>query len=682
MRPMKKILWAVALALPFLVLNAAPVLGSDDYTPEVTARVARISFLYGNVQIKRSDADDWERATNNLPIVEGDELATETGARVEIQFNSETYVRLSENAYLKITTLRDEGIAVSLPNGSLSARVLNFNKDRQYFEIDAPQTTVSIERTGMYRVDAGNKDDREIRIAVTDSGQAKVYSANSGFTLKNGRSATIQIEGDLAGEWQTSDAARYADEFDRWALERDAVIAKRLEDAYYDKYYDRDIYGAEDLSEYGDWIFTKKYGYVWRPYRSATSAYSNWSPYRYGQWRWVPAYGWTWVNDEPWGWATYHHGRWVYDAGGWYWSPYPQTRWRRSWWRPALVVISYIGSNICWYPLPYHYGYYNYNSYYYDRRRYNNTTIINNTTTVIVNPTPTPGTTPIPTGTKTVNSEREVNASQLPPSAVIPPSGVVSVEVSSFGTGKGKFRTAPTDLATEVLAQAPRTETIRVLPTRKDLGNNLSPEITVANPRTDLVRNAAQIKTGAVERDDAAPTGETLRKERILGNRPLLENPAPATNSNGLENAPPRVRNTGAIPRQPRTETLTESNPVLSPSDGGVRPPRGVRNTGSETVNQPPRRPRVRDDQEVAPPVYNPPPPRRPREENVELPRPPRQQPSPRQEPPREQPRLEPTEPREKPRREQPPPQQPTSPPADSPAPNVVEPSTRRRRDG
>src|SRR5215211_954656 len=151
---------------------------------------------------------------------------------------------------------------------------------------------------------------------------------------------------------------------DNWVLERDEKIARLLRDAYYDKYYDRDMYGAEDLNDYGEWVFSRKYGWVWRPYRNSISGYADWSPYRYGQWRWIPPYGWTWVNDEPWGWATYHHGRWVWDNNSWYWTPYGYHRYSRSWWHPALVIVNIIGGNVCWYPLPYNYGYYNYNSYY------------------------------------------------------------------------------------------------------------------------------------------------------------------------------------------------------------------------------------------------------------------------------------------------------------------------------
>ena len=104
------------------VLCLSSIFGNvdDDETPEVTARVARISFLRGDVQVRHADSQDWERATNNLPIVEGDEINADSNARLEVQFDSRNYLRLAENGYLKVTTLRDEGIALSLPNGFAS----------------------------------------------------------------------------------------------------------------------------------------------------------------------------------------------------------------------------------------------------------------------------------------------------------------------------------------------------------------------------------------------------------------------------------------------------------------------------------------------------------------------------------------------------------------------------------
>lgn len=659
MRPARNFFWAIALLLPFLFLNASNALAAfddedaDDYVPEVTARVARVSFLRGDVQIKRAGEKDWERAAQNLPIVEGDEITTDAGARLEIQFDSRTFLRLAENSYLKITTLKDEGIALSLPEGSLSARVLEFNKSEKYFEIDAPKTTVALERAGMYRVDAGDaRSASEVRVAVSEGGEARLYSENSGFTLRNGRSARIYLEGNYAGEWETSDAARYSDDFDAWASERDLIIAKRLQTAAYDKYYDRDFYGAEDLSDYGEWISTKKYGSVWRPYHSATSGYADWSPYRYGQWRWLPQYGWTWVNDEPWGWATYHHGRWIYVDDVWAWTPYPQHRARRSWWRPALVVINYVGANVCWYPLPYQYNYYNYNSTYIDRR----VTVINNTN-VIVNRRG---------GGRRDGDGRKGDGSKIerkPPIFDVPPGGVVAVDRSEFGRGKNGYRKPPIETAKRALEKTldERDDSSAIaLPTRSDLNGRISREIAVENPRAET--RGTRVRTGASERKGGAPTDENLRQERIFANRPPIQRTPPVETAAGENPARTERRETGAVKRQPRTETARDGN-----SDGGnsvVQAPGGrpIRSTGGKSENNndgdqtnSTARERRRD-REQTPPVSVPP-------TQTEQQRRDRRQdspPQPQQQEERRERRPSPPESRQSPPREEPkPPQQP-----------------------
>src|SRR5262245_55487593 len=69
---------------------------------------------------------------------------------------------------------------------------------------------------------------------------------------------------------------------------------------------DRDFY--EPLSPYGHWEYVGSYGRCWVPARVEP----NWRPYSNGHWERTDA-GWYWVSDEPWGWATYHYGRWDFD---------------------------------------------------------------------------------------------------------------------------------------------------------------------------------------------------------------------------------------------------------------------------------------------------------------------------------------------------------------------------------
>jgi hypothetical protein len=47
----------------------------------------------------------------------------------------------------------------------------------------------------------------------------------------------------------------------------------------------------------------------------------DWAPYRFGDWSWIGPWGWTWIDDEPWGFAPCHYGRWIHARHGWAWSP-------------------------------------------------------------------------------------------------------------------------------------------------------------------------------------------------------------------------------------------------------------------------------------------------------------------------------------------------------------------------
>ena len=77
-------------------------------------------------------------------------------------------------------------------------------------------------------------------------------------------------------------------------------------------------YFYNELSPYGNWTSHPRYGSVWTPYDVGR----NFQPYGTDG-RWVMTeFGNTWVSDFPWGWATFHYGRWFYDDYiGWAWVP-------------------------------------------------------------------------------------------------------------------------------------------------------------------------------------------------------------------------------------------------------------------------------------------------------------------------------------------------------------------------
>ncbi|HVW72253.1 MAG TPA: DUF6600 domain-containing protein [Rhizomicrobium sp.] len=101
----------------------------------------------------------------------------------------------------------------------------------------------------------------------------------------------------------------------------------------------------DQLGNYGDWLYSDRWGEVWRPWQQDRDA--AWRPYSVGHWVYTDEYGWTWISDEgPWGDIAYHYGRWVFDPDdGWLWlSGYV--------WSPAWVVWRSAGPNVGWMPMP------------------------------------------------------------------------------------------------------------------------------------------------------------------------------------------------------------------------------------------------------------------------------------------------------------------------------------------
>src|SRR5262245_38781103 len=115
----------------------------DDY--DVKARVVRISLIDGEVNLKRNGNQDWERVKLNFPLVEGDTVSTGKDGRLEIQMDARNFLRLTANTVMRIVTLRDEGIALSVVEGTATLRLAKFDRSHEYFEIDAPKTTLAAE---------------------------------------------------------------------------------------------------------------------------------------------------------------------------------------------------------------------------------------------------------------------------------------------------------------------------------------------------------------------------------------------------------------------------------------------------------------------------------------------------------------------------------------------------------
>jgi len=306
-------LLSIALAVALFAPQRA---AADDDDPP--SRVARLSYINGNVSFNPAGTDDWVNAVVNRPITTGDKLWSDNGSRAELHIGSAA-IRLASNTGFSFLNLDDRTAQIRVTEGTLSVRVRSLEQD-ETFEIDTPNLAFSVLRPGNYKINVNEAGDTTI-VTVRD-GEGEVTGGGSAYTIHPRESGTFagidQLDADIQGFGDNDD------DFDHWCRDRDRH-ADRSTSA---RYVSPDVIGYDDLDDNGGWRSDPEYGNVWFPHTTVV----GWAPYRYGHWVWISPWGWTWVDDEPWGFAPFHYGRWVVVRGVWGWVPSP----------PRAVGIVYV----------------------------------------------------------------------------------------------------------------------------------------------------------------------------------------------------------------------------------------------------------------------------------------------------------------------------------------------------
>ncbi|WP_026873390.1 DUF6600 domain-containing protein [Inquilinus limosus] len=333
-----QILAGVAAAA--LLCGAVPARADDP-----PARVGRLADISGAVSLRPDASQPWAVAARNQPVTTGMSFWTEPQARAELEIGP-AELHLGDQAELDIQRLDDAAFAATLDQGSVNIDIADLEAGETW-TVDTPRGTVTLERPGEYRIDAGTTQDPTQ--VVVFSGEAQIEGRPDG---------PVDIQGGETGVVSGSDPfsttlAQSADRspLDDWADGRIRTAAAAP------RYVPRAMTGWQDLEAAGSWKETPAYGAVWYP----TDVPSGWVPYRYGRWTYDDRWGWTWIDDQPWGFAPFHYGRWTYVDDRWGWVPGPVEA--HPVYAPALVsffagaavgaaVTAAVDSHpIGWYPL-------------------------------------------------------------------------------------------------------------------------------------------------------------------------------------------------------------------------------------------------------------------------------------------------------------------------------------------
>jgi outer membrane protein OmpA-like peptidoglycan-associated protein len=114
--------------------------------PMIIMEKAKITFVVGEVKYRLGGGNIWKRASVGISLNRGAEVETLEKSRVDIKFNDETAIRLSENSRFVLNEQNIRLLVINIEKGSLYGR---FKKlfEKQQFLMKTPTTVVAVRGT-------------------------------------------------------------------------------------------------------------------------------------------------------------------------------------------------------------------------------------------------------------------------------------------------------------------------------------------------------------------------------------------------------------------------------------------------------------------------------------------------------------------------------------------------------
>ena len=207
-------LFFLLLALVCLAVNATGQ-NRSDYV--ISAKAGQINFVSGSVTVLRHDAASptWKTLTAEDRLEAGDLVKTGSNGRIEVLLNPGSFARAGESSEFKLISSSVERPQIELSAGSLVVEASI--DDEQRIEIAAPQTSVMLVRSGLYRVNAvAAAKSTEVFVrrgrALVGNGAGVMVKSGKTFTVGGASSEVVKFEG------------KNKDALDLWSRERASTL--------------------------------------------------------------------------------------------------------------------------------------------------------------------------------------------------------------------------------------------------------------------------------------------------------------------------------------------------------------------------------------------------------------------------------------------------------------------------
>ncbi len=177
-------------------------------------RIARVQYMTGQVSAAPCEGNDWAAVALNQPLQAPICIWADKGSRAELNVGG-AFIRMSSETSLTLSTVNPGTIQFRINQGvaSLSVRYLF---PGQIYEIDTPNTTLTLMKSGVYRVNVLPDQDQTLvtvrKGSIAATGQGPSVKINSGQQVRFQNKTSMQ---------HTAEKAPPPDGFDDWVNVRD-----------------------------------------------------------------------------------------------------------------------------------------------------------------------------------------------------------------------------------------------------------------------------------------------------------------------------------------------------------------------------------------------------------------------------------------------------------------------------
>jgi ferric-dicitrate binding protein FerR (iron transport regulator) len=177
-------------------------------------RTAFLQYMSGEVSVAPSATNDWAAARLNQPLMPSEYVWTATNSRAEINVGG-GFIRMNSEASLTLVALNPGNVQVSVNQGEVSLTVFRLPPGEIY-EIDTPNASLTVTKTGVYRVEV--KPAEEKTLVTTRKGSIVATGREPAVTISSGQQVTFVGGNSLQ---HTAQKAPPPDGFEDWASIRD-----------------------------------------------------------------------------------------------------------------------------------------------------------------------------------------------------------------------------------------------------------------------------------------------------------------------------------------------------------------------------------------------------------------------------------------------------------------------------